>query len=158
LATRVFVVYLERFFDTMNVHHPGAERSVTLPDSGGARFATAMGRAIRRKCPYCGGGGIFKGWFTLKERCPHCNTLFEHEEGFFLGSYVINIGFTEVVAVLAVIWLIVSSGLSVLEMQIYGAALAIALPIAFYPIALLIWIALDLSIHDPADFSKRVRQ
>lgn len=142
----------------MNVHHPGAEQPVVLPDTGGARLTTTMGRAIRRRCPYCGGGGIFKGWFTLKERCPHCDTLFEYEEGFFLGSYVFNIGFTEIVAVAAVVWLIVVSGLSVLEMQIYGAALVIALPILFYPFALLMWIAFDASVHDPEDFSKRPRQ
>jgi hypothetical protein len=46
----------------------------------------------------------------------------------------------------------------VLEMQIYGVVLAVALPVLFYPIALLLWIALDLAIHDPKDFSKRVRQ
>lgn len=142
----------------MNVLHPGAETEVTLPDSGGARLMKTMGRSLRRKCPYCGGGGIFKGWFTLKKRCPHCDTLFEYEEGFFLGSYVINIGFTEIITVLIVVWLIVATSLSVVEMQIYGVGMAVALPVLFYPIALLLWISLDLTIHDPGDFSKRLRQ
>ncbi len=142
----------------MNVHHPGAEVPVTLPDTGGKRFAVTMGRAIRRRCPYCGGSGVFKSYFSLKERCPHCNTLFEHEEGFFLGSYVINIGVTELVTVLIVVWMIISLNLSVLQMQIIGVTMAVALPILFYPIALLIWIALDISLHNPGDFSKRVRQ
>lgn len=142
----------------MNVHHPGAEVPVTLPESGGARFAVTMGRAIRRRCPYCGGSGVFKSYFSLHKRCPNCNTLFEHEEGFFLGSYVINIGFTELVTVLIVVWMIVALSLSVLQMQIIGVGLAVAMPILFYPIALLMWIALDLSIHNPGDFSKRVRQ
>ena len=145
-------------WNTMNIQLPGAEVPVTLPDSGGARFAVTMGRAIRRRCPYCGGGGIFKSYFSLKKRCPHCNTLFEHEEGFFLGSYVINIGFTELVTVLIVVWMIFALSLSVLEMQIIGVTLAVAMPILFYPIALLMWIALDISLHNPGDFSKRVRQ
>jgi hypothetical protein len=38
----------------------------------------------------------------------------------------------------------------VLEMQIYGASLAVALPLVFYPFALLIWIAIDITLHDPA--------
>lgn len=142
----------------MNLQHAGAEVPVTLPESGGARFAVTMGRAITRRCPYCGGRGIFKGYFSLEKRCPHCNTLFEHEEGFFLGSYVINIGFTELFTVLVVVWMIVALNLSVLEMQILGASLAVAMPILFYPIALLIWIALDLTIRNPGDFSSRVRQ
>lgn len=142
----------------MNHQHPGASRPVSLPDTGGKRFLVTSGRALRRRCPYCGGRGVFKGFFTLKKRCPECNTLFEYEEGFFLGSYVINIGFTEIVAVLAVVWLIAATSLSVLEMQIYGVALAVALPILFYPLALLLWIALDLAIHPPGDFSKRIRK
>jgi uncharacterized protein (DUF983 family) len=142
----------------MNVLHDGAEVPVTLPDSGGARFAVTMGRAIRRRCPYCGGPGVFRSYFSLHRRCPHCNTLFEHEEGFFLGSYVINIGFTELVTVLIVVWMIVALSLSVLQMQIIGVVLAVAMPILFYPIALLLWIALDLSLHNPGDFSQRVRQ
>lgn len=142
----------------MIVHHPGAEVPVTIPEGGGKRFAVTMGRAITRRCPYCGGRGVFKSYFALKDRCPHCNTLFEHEEGFFLGSYVINIGFTELVTVLLVVWMIVAFSMTVLQMQIIGVTMAVALPVLFYPIALLIWIALDISIHDPGDFSKRVRQ
>jgi uncharacterized protein (DUF983 family) len=142
----------------MKVLHPGAEVPVTLPDSGGARLAVTMKRALTRRCPYCGEQGIFKGYFSLKKRCPHCDTLYEHEEGFFLGSYVINIGFTEIFTVLVVVWMIVSLDLSVLEMQLLGVGMAVATPILFYPIALLMWIALDLSIHNPGDFSKRVRQ
>lgn len=139
-------------------HHPGSERPVSLPASGGKRLLVGIGRALKRSCPYCGGGQVFTGWFTLKKRCPHCNTLFEHEEGFFLGSYVINIGFTELLTVLIVVGLIAGTNLSVLEMQIYGVGLAVLLPILFYPLALLLWIALDNAIHPPKDFSHRVRK
>ncbi len=139
-------------------HHPGTERPVVLPEGGLARLSVASARALKRSCPYCGGGHVFKGWFTLKERCPHCNTLVEHEEGFFLGSYVINIGVTELITVLIVVWLIAGTDLSVLQMQIYGVALAILMPILFYPFALLLWVALDLAIHPPGDFSRRVRK
>ncbi|MEJ7901351.1 MAG: DUF983 domain-containing protein [Thermomicrobiales bacterium] len=135
-----------------------AQRTVTLPDSGFRRFATPFGRAFRRRCPYCGAPGVFNGWFSLKERCPGCYTLFEHEEGYFLGSYVVNLGFTELLTVLIVVWLIAGTDLSVLQMQIYGVALAVLMPILFYPLALLLWVALDISIHPPGDFSHRVRK
>lgn len=142
----------------MNVLHAGADRPVTLPDSGGARFAVTVSRALTRSCPYCGGRGIFESYFSLKDRCPHCNTLFAHEDGYFLGSYIINIGVTEGFTVLVVVWMIFALNLSVLQMQILGVGMAIALPILFYPIALLLWIALDISLHNPGDFSHRVRQ
>lgn len=142
----------------MNITHPGADRPVTLPDSGAQRLRLTMGRAIRKKCPYCGGGHLFEGWFTLKKRCPHCNTLFEYEEGHMLGSYVVNLGVTELLTVAIVVWMIAGTAMSVLQMQIWAVVFAVGLPLLFYPFALLLWIALDISIHNPGDFSHRVRK
>ena len=136
----------------------GRSREVNLDRSPGKRFAQCLGRSLFRHCPYCGGGGIFKGWFTLKERCPHCNVLYEHEEGYLLGSYVVNIGLTAVLAIASVISLMVWSDLSVLQIQLIGAALAISIPIFLYPYTLLFWITLDLTIHPPGDFSQRHRR
>jgi uncharacterized protein (DUF983 family) len=133
-------------------------RPVDLSDSPGKRFSQCLGRSLMRRCPYCGGGGIFKGWFSLKERCPHCNVLYEPEDGYLLGSYVVNIGLTAVLAVAIVITLMVQSSLSVVEIQIIGAALAIGIPIFLYPYTVLFWITLDLLFHPPGDFSQRHRR
>lgn len=133
-------------------------REVDLADSPGKRFTQCLGRSLVRHCPYCGGGGIFNGWFSLKERCPHCNVLYEHEEGYLLGSYVVNIGLTAVLAIASVVSLMIWSDFSVLQIQIIGAALAIAIPIVLYPLTLLFWITLDLTIHPPGDFSQRHRR
>ncbi len=62
------------------------------------------------------------------------------------------------ITVLIVVWLIAGTDLSVLQMQIYGVALTVLMPILFYPLALLLWVALDISIHPPGDFSQRVRR
>ena len=133
-------------------------RPVDLSDSPGKRFSQCFGRSLLRRCPYCGGGGIFKGWFSLKERCPHCNVLYEPEDGYLLGSYVVNIGLTAVLAVAVVVMLMVQSSLSVVEIQIIGAALAIGIPIFLYPYTVLFWITLDLLFHPPGDFSHRHRR
>lgn len=133
-------------------------RPIDLAESAGARFFQCAGRSMVRRCPYCGGGGIFNGWFSLKERCPHCNVLFEPEDGYLLGAYVINIGLTAVLAVATVISLMVWSDLSVVQIQVIGAALAVVIPIVFYPLTLLLWITLDLTIHPPGDFSQRHRR
>lgn len=133
-------------------------REIDLADSPGKRFMQCAGRSVLRRCPYCGGGGIFKGWFNLQERCPHCNVLYEPEDGYLLGSYVVNIGLTAVIAIATVISLMVWSDLSVLQIQIIGAALAVGIPIFLYPYTQLLWITLDLTIHPPGDFSQRHRR
>ncbi len=54
---------------------------VRVPMAGRRRFLTVFRRALRKHCPYCGGGSIFTTWFDLKETCPTCGTLFEREHG-----------------------------------------------------------------------------
>lgn len=133
------------------------KRPIDLSDSGGKRFGQTLWRAALRRCPYCGGDRIFRNWFTLKERCPHCNTLFAHEDGYFLGSYVFNIGLTSIIAVLGAIWMIVYADMSVVQMQVAAVVLVVLLPLFLYPYCLSLWMALDLLLHPPGDFSDRVR-
>lgn len=93
----------------------------------------------------------------MKKRCPHCNTLFAYEDGYFLGAYAVNVISMIFLGIALVVGLIVLTHLPVLQMQILGAAIVIILPILFYPLSLLIWIAIDLALHPPGDFSDRPR-
>lgn len=122
-------------------------RPIDLADGGLQKAAQTLGRGVMRRCPYCGGDKIFRSWFTLKERCPHCNTLFAYEDGYFLGSYVINLVSTSLIAVAVVLWMLIGSDLSVLQMQIIGVILAVALPIFLFPFSLSFWMTLDLVLH-----------
>lgn len=133
------------------------QRPIDLSDSGLVRLGQTLWRGVLRRCPYCGGDKIFNNWFSLKERCPHCNTLFAHEDGYFLGSYVFNIGLTAILGVLAAIWMIAYTDMSVMQMQIAAVVLVVTLPLFLYPFCLSFWMALDLLIHPPGDFSNRVR-
>jgi uncharacterized protein (DUF983 family) len=47
------------------------------------------------RCPECFQGRVFQGWgLTMNDPCPVCGTIFQREEGYFLGamyvSYVIG--------------------------------------------------------------------
>jgi uncharacterized protein (DUF983 family) len=112
-----------------------------------------LGRLLRRaltlRCPYCGGGNIFKGWLTLKERCPRCHSLFEREEGYFVGGYAVNLIVAEFLAFGIVFLLILFGDRSTLQLQVIGAALALGLPIVFFPCSRTVWIAMDLYLHPP---------
>lgn len=135
-----------------------SQRPIDLSDSALIRFWQTFTRGLLRRCPYCGGSGIFQGWFTLRERCPGCNTLFAFEDGYFLGSYVINIGLTSLIAIAVVIWMLASTTLTTLQMQGVAVALAVGLPLLLYPFSLSFWMMLDLLIHPPKDFSDRPRR
>ena len=85
-----------------------------------------LGRASLRHCPRCGAGGIFTGWWKMKEECPRCGLHFEGrpEEGHFLGAITINTGLTAGILLLGiwlyVIVLAVSDGLLLANLAAHG--------------------------------------
>ena len=136
---------------------PGSEGIPTrgLPPSGGRRLAVLLGRALRRRCPYCGGAGIFSGWFELRDRCPSCGVSFDREEGYFLGAMAVNLLVAEGLAVGVVVLLMIFSDLSLLPLEVVGVGLALGLPILFFPYSRTLWMALDLQLDPPERQTER---
>jgi uncharacterized protein (DUF983 family) len=59
-----------------------------------------LGAGVRLRCPRCGGAPMFRGAFTMHERCPQCGMRFEREQGYFVGAIYVNYAFTVGLAVL----------------------------------------------------------
>ena len=117
--------------------------------------ARMLARGLAKRCAVCGSGRLFTGWFRMKERCPRCGYLFEREEGFFLGAYVINLAITQgLLLLLAVVPLIVllssRPDQSLVPIVIGGLAAVVIGPVAFYPFSKTIWTAIDLILR-PGD-------
>ena len=53
--------------------------------------ARMLRRGAMKRCPACGAGRLFSGWFRMADRCPGCGYQFAREEGFFLGAYVMTL-------------------------------------------------------------------
>ena len=120
-----------------------------------------LGRGLLKRCAVCGSGKLFTRWFRMKERCPRCGYLFEREEGFFLGAYVINLAFAQgMVILLAIVPLIVRLAgdpqASVLPFVVGGLVGAVVGPMVFYPWSKTVWTAFDLmlrplAVREPTD-------
>jgi uncharacterized protein (DUF983 family) len=124
-----------------------------LPPDPWKRFLATMRRAISRRCPYCGGPGVFDGYFALHERCPTCGVTFEREEGYFLGGYALNLVVAEMIGLGLAIFLLFKTDLRELDLiwqEIIAVALAVAFPLILFPFSRTVWIALDLVFHPPA--------
>ncbi len=111
-----------------------------------------LGRSLLKRCPLCGSGQLFTRWFRMKERCPRCGYLYEREEGFFLGAYVINLAIAQsLVILLAIVPLIVrlanDPGASIVPFVVGGLVGAVAAPVFFYPWSKTIWTAFDLMLR-----------
>jgi uncharacterized protein (DUF983 family) len=114
-----------------------------------------LARGLVRHCPRCGSGGLFRGYFRMADRCPGCGCHFEGrpEEGFFLGAFTINLAITEgflllgLFAYIAVLAAGGGDGPPLWPVLTIAGALAVAMPILFYPFAKTIWAAVDLALN-----------
>jgi len=42
---------------------------------------TAIWRGLSKRCPHCGQGRLFSGWFQHVARCPACGLVYERNPG-----------------------------------------------------------------------------
>jgi uncharacterized protein (DUF983 family) len=126
---------------------PPTPADITRPE---ADWSLMLRRGVLRRCPRCGGGKLFRTWWSMHDRCPRCGLRFVREEGYFTGVYLVNFGV--VLAVLFVmvmgvaLWLGSHPDASALPFLVTGTAIAVVVPVAFYPFARTIWAALDLAM------------
>ena len=116
-------------------------------------------RALRLRCPNCGGGPIFASWFRMRERCPRCGLGFERgEQGYVVGAYMFNIIAAELLFAAIAAGVVAATWPSPpwIWLQWGGAALMIAAPIVCYPFSKTLFLAFDLVFRpaQPEDFRR----
>ena len=107
----------------------------------------SISRAIRRRCPRCGGEGVWASFFRTRSACPHCGLPFDRgESDYFYGAYLLNFVAAELVPVIVfVVALIVTWPSPPWNLlTVVTVVLAIVAPILLYPTTKALWLALDL--------------
>jgi uncharacterized protein (DUF983 family) len=109
----------------------------------------AIPRAFRRRCPWCGGARVFASWFELKPNCPACGYRFEREEGYWVGAMIVVTGLIYVVFAVLMLGVIAFTHPDVpwTPLLVVALALMVVVPVLAYPLAKLLWIAVDLLVH-----------
>jgi uncharacterized protein (DUF983 family) len=132
----------------MNDHITKSSGGRTTENSGIWHLVVLITRALRLRCPACGRGKIFRGWFTMNDACPGCSRPFQRGPGFFLGSIYFNYGITAVMVV--VIYFACFFSEVVTDRQLFYITMAIALffPLWFFRYARALWIGFD-ELWDP---------
>lgn len=114
-----------------------------------------FGRGLRKRCPRCGAGGLFTGWWTMVAECPGCGLHFERDPGYWVGAMIVN------TAVTIGLFLAVFVGGMVLTwpsvpwtaLLIGTMALNLVVPMAFYPWSKTIFVAMDLAVRPESEAS-----
>ncbi len=116
------------------------------------RLGQLVSRALRLRCPNCGGGPIFRSWFRMSSQCPVCHLALERgEEGYQVGSYMFNIIAAELVFGATFIGVLLLTWPSPpWNLLLYGGVtLMVVLPLLFYPVSKTLFLAFDLIFRPP---------
>ncbi len=106
-------------------------------------------RGLARRCPLCGGGGLFRRWFTMVDRCPRCGFRLERIEGHWIGALGMNTIVTLVAVLVAVVvgFLLTYPDGSIAVALAVIVGTAILVPLAFFPVSKTLWSAIDLAMR-----------
>lgn len=123
------------------------------------KLGTLLWRGIRKRCPNCGGGKIFDGWFTLKDHCPTCGYLFEREEGYWVSAIIVNVGVIQSMFIVLFIAVVIATAPDVqwVPLLVLGGVMNLLFPIFFYPLSKTVWMGIDLYFH-PLEASERPQE
>ncbi|MFN2490398.1 MAG: DUF983 domain-containing protein [Actinomycetota bacterium] len=104
---------------------------------------------MRRRCPVCGLGKPFTGWFRMMHECPHCGHRYEREDGYWVSAMIVNTAVTEAIFAILFIGVLAASLPEVdwVALLIVGAVTNVVAPVIFYPLSKTVWVALDLHFH-----------
>ena len=109
-------------------------------------------RALRLRCPNCGGRGLFRTPLSLNEQCSSCHLYLQRgEEDHFLGGYLLNLVAVELIVAFTLVtigivtwpdtpWTLLKWG---------GMTLAVVMAVVCDPFAKAIWLAVDRAFRPP---------
>jgi uncharacterized protein (DUF983 family) len=118
-------------------------------------ISTVLFRSLLLQCPACGQSSIVNGPFRIRHHCPSCRSLFNREEGFFVGAILGNVLMTEfVILATCFIWLMLIG--SSYEKVLAGLFIvALLFPVAFYHHSWSFWLGFDYLIEGLPKYAEK---
>jgi uncharacterized protein (DUF983 family) len=116
-----------------------------------AALGKRLGRALRLRCPACGGGPLFHRWLAMVPECPRCGLVLEREQGYWTGSMAINLVTAELVFIAGLILALVLTWPAIPVVPLTLAAMAgmVGFPLLFHPFSRTLWLAFDITVQPP---------
>jgi len=113
-----------------------------MGDEGPLKFWRTVGRGLRLRCPRCGEGRLFTGFFAMALACPSCGLDIRREQGYYVGAMYINYGVTATVELAVGIPMVERMSLTALTIPL--AAFGLIFPLVFFRYSRSLWLGFDL--------------
>jgi uncharacterized protein (DUF983 family) len=117
-------------------------------------LSTMFWRSLRLRCPVCGEGKLFRGWFRMHDRCESCGFNFDRGPGYWLGSIYVNYGLTAMIVTAAYFALFFTDVLPQTSVLWLLTTFCVLFPLWFFRFARSIWMGFDL-YFDPGQREER---
>lgn len=114
------------------------------------RLGTLVSRAMRWRCPNCGGRPVRVSWMRRLPGCPVCGLRLDRgESDYFIGASLMNLFAAETVLAGGLVLALVASWPDPpwTAIEYGGVALMVLMPLVTYPFAELLWLAVDLALR-----------
>ena len=106
------------------------------------KFWRTLGLGLRLRCPSCGEGRLFLGFFKMAPACSVCGLDLLREHGYYVGAMYVNYGVTAAVEMAVGIPLADRVPMATLTWPLAGFALLF--PLWFFRYSRSLWLGLDL--------------
>ncbi len=114
-------------------------------NAGWTQCLLLLRRALAKRCPRCGGRGLFRSWARLVDRCPNRDLVLRREPGAQTGSMYLTATVTEVVAagMVALVWVL--TDWDVTTFLAVSVPLVLLFSFWFLPCAQALWVAIEFA-------------
>lgn len=100
-------------------------------------------RGLLLRCTICGKGRLYRTFFKMYEKCPHCGFVFEREEGYFSSAMAINLVISELLIAAFTVPLAANITIPITQLLLWGAPAPFLLPVLFYHHSKSLWMSMD---------------
>lgn len=106
-------------------------------------------RGITKRCPRCGGSGLFTRWWTMRRNCPTCGMKFDRDAGYGTGAMIVNTAATIGTFLIVFVGIMVATWPEVpwTTALITTIVVNTIVPIVFYPWSKTIFLGIDLAVR-----------
>jgi uncharacterized protein (DUF983 family) len=107
-------------------------------------FWRTLGRALRLRCPACGEGRLFRGWFSPEPACASCGLDLRREPGYYVGAMYLNYGLTA--AVELAVGIPLAGRVTLFQLTAPLVVLGLFTPLWFYRYSRSLWLGIELYV------------